>query len=303
MKQLHSKIGYNPNIFLEYHISEKSFSKSIKQYLNTNLDFSTELIKRAKYRGQILLNNRPAKVNELLHYDDVIKIHIPEYRHAPCKPYSIELDVVFEDENVLIINKPAPLPCLCGPNDMGNTLQNAVYSYFNMPEKFLFRPLNRLDCGTSGLMLIAKNAYAQSVLQNKLHTDEFKREYIAIVENFALKDQGIIDLPIARKSNTTYMVSANGKPCKTEYKVIERIDNLAMLSIRLHSGRTHQIRVHFSHLGSPIVGDYIYGQISSMLKDRFALHSFSMDVKLPNYDNILHFDSEVPDEIMKIFHK
>lgn len=303
MKQLHSKIGYNPNIFLEYHINDKSFSKSIRQYLKTNLDFSTELIKRAKYRGQILLNNRPAKVNELLHYDDMLTIHIPEYGHAPCKPYNIELDVVFEDENVLIINKPAPLPCLCGPNDMGNTLQNAVYNYFNMPENFLFRPLNRLDCGTSGLMLIAKNAYAQSVLQNKLHTDEFKREYIAIVENFLLKDQGIIDLPIARKSNTTYMVSTNGKPCKTEYKVINRIDNLAMLSIRLHSGRTHQIRVHFSHLGSPIVGDYIYGQRSSMLKDRFALHSFSMDVKLPNHDNILHFESEVPDEIMKIFHK
>ena len=303
MKQLHSKIGYNPNIFLEYHIDEKSFSKSIKQYLKTNLDFSAELIKRAKYRGQILLNNHTARVNEHLHYDDLLTISISEYGHVPCKPNNTELDVVFEDENVLIINKPAPLPCLCGPNDMGNTLQNAVYSYFNTPENFLFRPLNRLDCGTSGLMLIAKNAYSQSVLQNKLRTDEFKREYIAIVENFTLKDEGTIDLPIARKSNTTYMVSTNGKPCKTEYKVIKRIDNFTMLSIRLHSGRTHQIRVHFSHLGSPIVGDYIYGKRSDMLKDRFALHSFSMDVKLPNYNNILHFESDLPDEIKKIFYK
>lgn len=301
MKQKQSKIGYNPHIKISNTIENEFSNKTIKQYLRLKLKFSTELTKRAKYNGQILLNGEQKRVDAVLNNGDNLVISIPEYRNCPCKPFPFELDIVYEDANILIINKPAPLPCLCGPNDTANTLQNAIYSYFAKPDYFLFRPLNRLDCGTSGLMLIAKNAYIQSYLQAKLHSDEFKREYIAIVENFNLEEKGIINNAITRISNNMYGVSSDGKACKTEYRLLEKHNNNAMLLVKLHSGRTHQIRVHFSSLGSPIIGDYVYGKKNNYLKDRFALHSYSMDIKLPYFDEPLHLEADIPKEILKVF--
>lgn len=302
MNQIKSKIGYNPDISITEYIDSNYNNKTIKHYIKRKLNFSTELIKRAKYRGSITLNGKCTKVDKIIQNGDILYINIPECVDVPCKPYALPLDVIYEDNYILIVNKTAPLPCLCGPNDCANTLQNAIYSYFNQPEYFAFRPVNRLDAGTSGLMLIAKNAYAQSSIQNILHSDKFIREYLAIVVDNNLPDNGEINMPIQRISNNMYAVGPDGKPSKTTYRVLYRNSGNALAQVRLYTGRTHQIRVHFAYLNCPVLGDYVYGTEHNFLPKRFALHSYFMQITLPSSRKTLKLYAPIPNEFKKILY-
>lgn len=296
-----SPFPYNPHIKIECMVQEND--TTVEKNLRSLLALSYEMLKKAKFQGRILRNGKPAFTNVVCKAGDILQVQIDENTGFPCRALDMDLDIVYEDEQVLILNKPAPLPTVLGLSDTCNTLPNILMHYFGKPGNFLYRPLNRLDSGTSGLMLIAKNAYIQSYLQKKLHTEEYQREYIALVENFCLPEEGFIDLPIARLSANTWGIDACGKPSQTSYQVLEKNTKYALLKVQLHTGRTHQIRLHFSHHGAPVVGDYVYGKEHPLLPKRFALLSHRLRVKLPYKSEVSEFIADIPESFYRIYNE
>lgn len=299
MIQEYTNIGYNPHIHLQCLVEQDH--TSVEKVCRNQLHISYEMLKRAKFEGQILCNGTLAFTNHICMQGDTIEVFLPEDKHYPCRSLAMPLDVIYEDEQILLLNKPAPLPTVLGLNDTCNTLPNALMHYFKEPDHFIYRPLNRLDCGTSGLMLIAKNAYIQSYLQSKLHTDEFYREYCALVENFNMEKEGQINLPIARLTTNTWGIHESGKESKTNYSLLQKNSKYAFCKVNLLTGRTHQIRLHFSYHGSPVAGDYVYGTEHPLLPKRFALHSHKIRVKLPYKNEISEFTAPIPEVFQTIY--
>ena len=195
-----------------------------------------------------------------------------------------------------MIDKPAPLPSSSSQKKEGPTLENALYAYAGSPEGFVYRPVNRLDKGTSGLMLAARTAHAQHLLQRLLHGSEFIREYLAVVEGAPPRDRGVIDLPIGKADGATIRreVRADGKPARTYYRVLETRGDRSLLRLRLETGRTHQIRVHLSALGCPVAGDFLYGTELDDLPGRFALHSALVRLRHPVTGEWIERESPLP---------
>lgn len=214
---------------------------------------------------------------------------------APLTPYALPLSVPYADEDYFIVDKPAPLPTLCSLRQTGPTLENALYAWLGCPENYVFRPVNRLDKGTSGLLAVARNAHAQQLLQKQLHTDQFVREYLAVCQGAPSRPEGIIDLPIAEAGEVPRrVVRPDGRPAVTHYRVEETGGTRCLVRLRLETGRTHQIRVHLAALGCPIVGDYLYGAPDDALPGRFALHACALSFTHPITGQKISLNSPLP---------
>ena len=194
------------------------------------------------------------------------------------------------------MDKPAPLASQSSLKHPGDSLENAVYAHFGQPEGFVYRPVNRLDKGTSGLMVIAKSPYVQHLAQQLLHTPDFRRVYLAVTEGIPAPARGTIDLPILKAEGPTIrrIVSPDGKPSATRYETLETRGGRALVRLELDTGRTHQIRVHLSAIGCPVCGDFLYGTELPELPGRFALHSAQLDLRHPLTDVPLQFFSPLP---------
>lgn len=168
-------------------------------------------------------------------------------------------------------------------------------------EHFVYRPVNRLDKGTSGLMVVAKSAHSQQLMQKMLHTDLFVRSYLAIVCGTPKEPCGVIDLPIAKADGSTVkrIISDAGKPSCTHYQVLQRGER-SLVALTLHTGRTHQIRVHMSAIGCPVFGDFLYGEESPLLPGRFALHSHTISLQHPISHEQLQITSPLPEELSRL---
>ena len=183
------------------------------------------------------------------------------------------MNVVFESDDFYILDKPAPLPCQCSQRQTAGTLENRLAARFG--EHFVFRPLNRLDKGTSGLMCAAKHAHACQLLQKELHTGGFCREYLAVVEGI-VEGEFTVDAPITKADAASVrrvVDRKRGRPSVTHARAVAHGNGRTLLRLRLETGRTHQIRVHMAHIGHPVVGDFLYGREDAALPGRFALHS------------------------------
>ena len=253
-----------------------------------------------KQQNGLLVNGAPVHANHLLRPGDTVTVVLAE---APGEkavvPEEGTVNVVYRDEDLIIIDKPAPLACQCSPKQPGGTLENRLaFLYRNRPG-FVFRPLNRLDRGTSGLMAAAMNAHAAQRLQKQLHTDAFVREYLAVVEG-RMSGEGIIDAPIKKEDAATVRRVVDfekGKPAVTHYRVERAGDRLSLVRLRLETGRTHQIRVHLAHLGHPIVGDFLYGTEGPRLPGRFALHSTRIRLVHPVSGETIERKSPLPEAL------
>ena len=270
----------------------------IRRLAMERLHMSYSQFKSAKFEGELLLDGERVRADRRAQAGQMLMVRMPQREGAPCEPCKLTLAVAYEDDDLLVIDKPAPLASVAGRKRDGITLENAVYSYFNCPKGFLYRPVNRLDKGTSGLMVVAKHAHAQQFLQAQLHTDAFIREYLAVCDGMPPSPEGRIELPIAKEDAATIrrVISEHGKPACTSYELLETGAGRSLLRLRLSTGRTHQIRVHLQAIGCPVTGDFLYGREHMALPNRFALHSCY--VKLQTLEHgVIEVNSPLPPDL------
>ena len=256
-------------------ISSGLAGRSVKSVALGQLKVSYGQLKRMKFSDHILVDGIPRHTDYILRAGECLRLCFPVETGPRVGAGSEALHVVWEDPDILIIDKPAPLPSVASRQG-GETLENRVFSYLDCPEGFIYRPVNRLDKGTSGLMMAAKNAHIQQRMQRMLHTDGFIREYLAVVDGRPGEEKGVIDLPIGHGPGIKRVIDAAGRPAFTEYEVLKAGERRSLLCLKLHTGRTHQIRVHLAALGCPVAGDFLYGQEDERLPGRFALHSYRL---------------------------
>ena len=229
----------------------------LRDYLK-KIGLSTSTIKEAK-RGAILLNGERVTVRALINSGDLLEIFVPKETSETIEAMDIPISVLYEDEDILAVDKPTNMPTHPSKGNNLPTLANAVMGYYG--GDFVFRSVNRLDRDTSGIVIIAKNKISASALSASMKRGEWKKIYHAKVDGTPKEKSGVIDAPIERISegNIKREVRYDGKRAITEYKVLEETENYSLVELRLKTGRTHQIRVHMAHIGHALVSDFLYG--------------------------------------------
>ena len=257
-------------------IEEKHDGQSVGQLIKNHFKISSRLLTKLKQNDLIKLNGEHVTVRGIVKVGDELKLIMPESSSMNVIPVDIPLDILFEDEDLLIVNKPKDMPVHPSMNNYDNTLGNAVrYYYKDIP--FVYRPVNRLDRDTTGIVIVAKTPQASHSLSMQMQNDKFKKTYLAITEGIPTPEVGIIDKPIAREQESIIKrcVRDDGQRAITEYKIIKTGNNKAVAEILLHTGRTHQIRVHFAHIGYPLYADSLYG--NAVEGETFNLHCFKLE--------------------------
>lgn len=243
---------------LSYMITTDNEGMSVKDFLLSS-GISHTILKKAKFGG-ITVSGKTVTVRHILKKNEELRVFVPEISEERIPPISIPIPVVYEDEHILIVDKPTGMPTHPSKGNSLPTLANAVVAL--MGKEFVFRAVNRLDRDTSGLVLIAKNAFCASRLSLAMKRREIIKKYVALVEGKPANKKGMIDAPIRRESEGSIkrIVASDGKDALTEYEVIKQNEDCSLLEITLHTGRTHQIRVHMAYIGHPLVGDFLYGK-------------------------------------------
>ena len=287
-------------MILKYIVKENKY-QSINQILKQKFKISARLQHKLITSKQIFLNGNQADSRIAPQINDVITVNLDFNEESEnIIPTPIPLNIIYEDEALLILDKPAGIAVHPSISHYTDSLANGVKYYFDtIGLKRKIRPVNRLDLNTSGLIVFAKNEYVQECLIQQMQTNEFKKEYLAIVHGIFEKAQGTITLPIARKENSIIerCISENGQEAITHYEVLKTSNDLSLVHCTLQTGRTHQIRVHMSAIGHPLVGDTLYGSDFSDSITRQALHSYKISFIHPISHQIVSFTSELPDDI------
>jgi len=252
--------------------------------------------------GHITVNDRVAKVGLKLNIGDRVDIIIPPTAPSPLLPEVIPLNIIYEDDDLLVVDKPAGLAVHPAPGHLNHTLVNAILSHLpGLAETSnSLRPgiVHRLDKDASGLMLVAKNNAAQLNLIDQFKARSVVKAYLVLVKGRLTPDDGIIEAPIGRdpRNRKRMAVVAEGREARTRYHVIKYIGNYTLLEVRTETGRTHQIRVHLLAIGYPVVGDNVYGVKSDHLSRQF-LHACRLGFHLPSNGEYVEFTSELPPDL------
>ena len=287
---------------ITYTIEENN--KTIKQILKERLFISDRLLTFLKKNSLILYNNdKITNLNILARLNSTVTVDLNfEEDNNNIVPIKMDLKIIYEDEALLIIDKPAGIPVHPSILHYTNSLSNGVKYYFdsiNLKKKI--RPVNILDRNTSGIVIFAKNQYIQECLIHQMQTKEFKKTYLAVVEGHLKKLNGTIDAPITRKENSIIerCVAENGEKSITHYKVLKQNfeKNYDIVECLLETGRTHQIRVHLSYIGHPLIGDTLYGNNSKYIS-RQALHAYKVEFIHPITNKLTQFTSDLPKDFV-----
>lgn len=252
--------------------------------------------------GLVMLGGEGKRLVDTITPEKELVIRLPESEPpTDTAPEDILLSVIYEDEDILIINKSSDMAVYPTPATPDGTLAAACRYYFRDDETYVFRCITRLDRHTSGLILIAKNKLASCILTDSLHTRSLERTYLAAVQGLA-PEAGTIDAPIARDENSPLarIVSDKGAAAVTHYKRLAYENGLSLMEVLLDTGRTHQIRVHFKHIGHPLPGDFLYNPDLSVIS-RPALHSWKLEFVHPITNEKMSFTAPPPDDIAKLF--
>lgn len=292
------------NRIFTYIIPVEFEGKTILSFLK-HKQYSSPIITHLKRTELgILLNDQWGRVRDILHTDDILKITLAETTTSDnIVPSPLPLSIVYEDEDLMVVNKASNTPIHPSQGNYDNTLANAVaYLYQKRNEPFVYRCMNRLDRDTSGLLILAKNMYSASLLSSMIKNREIHREYLAIATGF-VPEQGIIDQPIGRVTGSTIEREVNpvtGDPARTHFKRIAYKNGYSLVSLKLETGRTHQIRVHMKFIGHPLPGDFLYNPDYSII-DRQALHSYRLSFSHPITKEPLIFTAPLPTDMQNIF--
>ena len=272
----------------------------IDKYLAEELGISRSTVKKMIDEGFVLVNWKKAKASLILSEADELFVKDGFIKEASFEAEDIPINIVYEDDDLLVINKKSGMVVHPGNGNTSGTLVNALMHYTkNLSNKEAFRPgiVHRIDKDTSGLMLVAKNDKAHDILAEGFKNKTIKREYIALVCGVIGEDSGVIDAPIGRDAKDRKkmcVTSENSKKAVTHFKVLKRYEHYTLLRLILDTGRTHQIRVHMKYIGHPVYNDPVYGKAYNDFGQ--FLHSASIDFEQPTTHEHLHFECDLPKE-------
>lgn len=280
---------------LAYRIDEEEVGLTLIEVMSQKMSVSSRMIRRSKDGKSIQLNGYAVSVNAKVRLNDVVSVELDKEPNIfPAE--DIPIEVVFENHDLLVINKQPYVVVHPTKGHPDGTIGNGIAKYFEsngFDGKIRF--INRLDRDTSGLLLVAKNGYTQQIISNQMIADAVEKRYMALVLGVVEKDSDTINLPIGRPSpeDLRRAVMDDGQDSVTHYEVVKRYKDATLVKIRLETGRTHQIRVHFAHLGHPLIGDELYGCPSDKIQ-RQALHSYFLKFQLPRTCEWITLEADLP---------
>ena len=266
-------------------------------------DLTRSAAQRLLEAGAVRLAGRPVRKNYRTAPGDVLEVDIPAPQPVDLVPQDIPLDIVYEDGDLLILNKAPGVPVHPGPGHFNDTIGNFLLNYYNSEGiEGDFHPVHRLDRGTSGLMAVAKHPHAQEVLKGQLHTPAFRRVYLAVCDGGPQPPSGVVDAPLGPREGSLVeqMVRPDGKDARTRYETLSRSGGRSLVRLELDTGRTHQIRVHMASLGCPLTGDFLYGYEDRSLISRPALHSAQLSLRQPVTGQELSFTLPLPEDMARL---
>lgn len=278
---------------------------TLKEILLDRLNFSVRSLSKMKRDQTVSVNGEFKKPSTKIKKGDLIEVKIEEDM-AGFEPQDLDLKVLHDDFDIIIVNKPPFMVVHPTKSHSDKTIANAVTDYIiKKNEKVKVRFVNRLDMNTSGLVIIAKNAYAHHTLSVDMKEDKVEKKYITVVKGIVKDDYGTIDEPIYRPTEDSIkrVVDDRGQASITHYKVLERLNDATLLEVKLETGRTHQIRVHMNHIGHGIIGDELYGYVDENLINRQALHAYSLEFNQPRTKEKLKFEAQLPEDIKILIEK
>ena len=307
---------------ITYRLTEADEGLYVKEVLQRRFSLSSRLMRKIKISGQIALDGQKARLRDKGCPGQMLTVSFPK-ESSYFDPENIPLDVVYEDDDLLVVNKQPFLVVHPTKNYQSGTLANALaYRLQERGESWKIRFINRLDRDTSGLVLVAKNGHAQDAVSAQMEQGTTEKKYLALVHGLFEEAEGRIDAPIDKDPDhkARRMVREDGYPSVTLYKVLDswnvpdlspdftpwqgakRIDGYSLVELTLLTGRTHQIRVHLTHLGHPIAGDELYGQLfgyeaGTDVLNRQALHAYSLRLNQPLTGESIHLQTPMPDDI------
>ena len=285
-------------------------NKRIDNYLSETLDISRSQIQKYIKENYITVNNQEVKSSYVLKETDEIEVNIKEEEMIiSATPEKMDLNIVYEDDDVIVINKPNGMVVHPGNGNYSHTLANGLMYHSKLSDiNGSFRPgiVHRIDAYTTGLLMVAKNNFAHASLAKQLEEKTVTRKYIALVWGVIKSDTGTIDAPIGRDKldrKKMAVTDINSKKAITHFKVLERLNNATLIELSLETGRTHQIRVHMNYIGHPVVNDPVYGKRKLIDSTGQCLHAKVIGFNHPRTNKYLEFDSELPECFTNILNK
>lgn len=292
------------NRTINYQIDENGAGLRVEQFLKRK-GYSSQNISSIKHMPEsILVNGVHYYMRQELALGDHLSVRISETKCSDkIPPVELPLNIVYEDEDIIVLNKPAGMPIHPSLNNYYNTMANALAWYYKEQGKpFIFRCCNRLDRDTSGLTVVAKHLVSAGILSSMTGRREVHREYLAIATGHVTPESGTISAPLGRKPGTIIerMVDwDNGEPAITHYHVVSTTSHYSLVALKLETGRTHQIRIHMKHLGYPLIGDYLYNPDMRLI-GRQALHSHKLSFTHPITGEMMSFTAPLPDDMQAV---
>ena len=288
---------------LTHIVSPEQEGWPLRRLLRQELRISGSFLSRLKWRpGAILVNGRPATVAAVLHTGDAVTADVSDLpgENPHIRPVDYPLDILWEDEDLLVLNKPAGIaihPAALTEETV--TVAGAVCHYLGQGS---FHCVNRLDRGTTGVMVVAKTGYVHRLCMEQLHSGDFRRTYLAVCSGVPSPAAGSIDLPIGRQADSLLQrrIDPQGAPAHTDYEVLETQNGLSLLRLVPQTGRTHQLRLHMSAVGHPLVGDWLYGTEDKALLPRPALHSYAVHLRHPITGQELDVTASIPEDMLRL---
>ena len=289
---------------IDYIIDEDSAGLRVEQFLRRKRYSGQNLSEIKRMPKSILVNGVHYYMRQELSTGDHLQVRICETQNSEkIPPTKLPLDIIYEDEDLLVLNKPAGMPIHPSLNNYTNSMANALAYYFQSQGKpFIFRCCNRLDRDTSGLTIVSKHLVSGSILSDMTKYREVHREYLAIARGSVTPSEGTIQAPLGRKEGTIIERTVDwehGEDAVTHYKVVKEANGHSLVSLRLETGRTHQIRIHMKYLGYPLIGDYLYNPDMEYMT-RQALHSHHMEFTHPITGEHMSFTAALPEDMARV---